>query len=271
MSIHDRHSIHNRVKEHYGRVAKHKVSPCCNPNVKCCGGAEITISADALSKGLGYSDSQLEGAPSGSNLGLGCGNPVAIAELKEGEVVLDLGSGGGFDCFLAAQKVGPAGHVIGVDVTPEMVSLARKNALGGKFTNVEFRYGEIERLPIIGSSIDIIMSNCVINLSPDKMRVFSESFRVLKPGGRLTISDIVAVKPLPEQIATDLDAYVGCVAGAMLIDDLVDILKGAGFTGVLVEPQCQSREYIREWMPGMHAEDYVVSAVIRAVKPCKMG
>ena len=267
MSIYDHHSIQNRVREHYGRVAEGHVSPCCNPNVKCCGGAETPVPAALLSKGVGYLEDHLKDAPDGSNLGLGCGNPIAIAELREGEVVLDLGCGAGFDCFLAAGKVGPSGRVIGVDMTQEMISRARKNADDGKYKNVEFRYGEIERLPITGASIDAIMSNCVINLSPDKLRVFSEAFRVLKPGGRLTICDVVAVAPLPEHIATDLNAYVGCVAGAMLIDELVDILSGVGFLDVLIEPQCQSREFIREWMPGMHAEDYVVSAVIRAVKP----
>ncbi|PKK82484.1 MAG: arsenite S-adenosylmethyltransferase [candidate division Zixibacteria bacterium HGW-Zixibacteria-1] len=267
MNVNDHRGIQNKVREHYGKVAKGKTGPCCNPHVKCCGDADMAVLAGELSKGLGYSNGQLKTVPENSNLGLGCGNPIAIAELKEGETVLDLGSGGGFDCFLASQKVGSAGQVIGVDVTPEMVALARKNAASGKFENVEFRYGEIERLPITGESIDAIMSNCVINLSPDKQRVFAEAYRVLKRGGRLTVFDVVAVAPLPEQIATDLEAYVGCVAGAMLIDDLVDILESVGFTGVSVEPQCQSREYIREWMPGMHVEDYVVSAVIRAVKP----
>jgi len=267
MTTHKNHHIQNKVKEHYGQIAGGNKNLCCNPNVTCCGGGDTLLSADEISRGLGYTPDQLKDSPGGSNLGLGCGNPVAIADIKKGETVLDLGSGGGFDCFLAARRVGPTGRVIGVDMTSEMLDRARKNAAAAGYDNVDFRFGEIEKLPIPGNSIDLIMSNCVVNLAPDKSRVFAEAFRVLKPGGRLCISDFVATKPLPDEILTDLDAYVGCIAGAALIEDLVKILNTAGFDQVSIEPRCRSREFIKGWMPGSNVEDYVVSAVIRAVKP----
>lgn len=201
-------------------------------------------------------------------MGLGCGNPHAIAALKEGETVLDLGSGGGFDCFLAAQAVGETGRVIGVDVTPEMVSKARQNGASTGFRNIEFRLGEIENLPVADASVDVIISNCVINLSPEKPRVFREALRVLKPGGRLAISDIVATAQLPDEMKEDLALYAGCIAGAASIDELVDILREAGFTNIRIQPKDESREFIRDWAPGMRIEDFVVSATIEAVKPC---
>jgi len=183
---------------------------------------------------MGYSGEELKSVPDDANLGLGCGNPTALASLKEGEIVLDLGSGGGLDCFLAAEKVGQSGKVIGVDMTPEMVSLARKNAEKGNHTNVEFRLGEIENLPVADNTVDVIISNCVINLSADKGRVFREAYRVLKPGGRLMISDIALLKPLPEFVKESIAAYVGCVAGALLKDDYISAMTSAGFENVTV-------------------------------------
>lgn len=204
--------------------------------------------------------------PDGANLGLGCGNPQAIAALKPGETVLDLGSGAGFDAFLAARAVGFQGRVIGVDMTPEMVSKARKNQANGGFENVEFRLGEIENLPVANETVDVIISNCVINLSPDKRRVFREAFRVLKPGGRLAVSDIVALAPIPEELRQDWELYTGCVAGASRADELEEMLKQAGFGNIQIVPQGESREVIADWFPGRKVEDFVASANIEAVK-----
>jgi SAM-dependent methyltransferase len=198
---------------------------------------------------------------------LGCGNPQAIAQLKPGETVLDLGSGGGFDCFLAAKQVGPTGTVIGVDMTGEMIERARENAKKAATENVEFRLGEIEHLPVADATVDVILSNCVVNLSPDKPAVFRDAFRVLKRGGRLAISDIVATAPLPEEVRSNLELHVGCMAGAALIDELRSMLAEAGFTEIRITPQEESRALIREWLPDSHLEDYVVSATIEAVRP----
>jgi SAM-dependent methyltransferase len=200
-------------------------------------------------------------------MGLGCGNPQAIAALKPGETVLDLGSGGGFDCFLAARQIGDHGRVIGVDMTPAMISKARENADQGGYHNVEFRLGEIENLPLADHSVDVIISNCVINLSPDKERVFKETFRVLKPGGRLAISDVVATTTLPETVRHDVTLYTGCMAGASLIDEIESMLAAAGFMDIRLKPKDESRSFIRDWAPGSQIEDYVVSATIEAVKP----
>jgi SAM-dependent methyltransferase len=200
-------------------------------------------------------------------MGLGCGNPQAVASLKPGETVLDLGSGGGFDCFLAARAVGETGRVIGVDMTPEMVSKARENAAKAGFKNVEFRLGEIEHLPIADNSIDVILSNCVINLSPEKRKVFDDAFRVLKSGGRLAVSDVVATAELPEEVKNDLALHAGCVAGASLIGDVEVMLRKSGFCDIRVQPKDESREFIRTWAPGSNIEDYVVSATIEAKKP----
>jgi ubiquinone/menaquinone biosynthesis C-methylase UbiE len=205
--------------------------------------------------------------PDGANMGLGCGNPQAIAALKPGETVLDLGSGGGFDCFLAARQIGDHGRVIGVDMTPAMISKARENADQGGYHNVEFRLGEIENLPLADHSVDVIISNCVINLSPDKERVFKETFRVLKPGGRLAISDVVATTTLPETVRHDVTLYTGCMAGASLIDEIESMLAAAGFMDIRLKPKDESRSFIRDWAPGSQIEDYVVSATIEAVKP----
>jgi SAM-dependent methyltransferase len=200
-------------------------------------------------------------------MGLGCGNPRAFAAMKPGEVVLDLGSGGGFDCFLAAREVGDTGRVIGVDMTPEMVSKARANAAEGGYQNVEFRLGEIESLPVADGSVDVIISNCVINLSPDKTRVYDESFRVLKPGGRLAVSDIVAFAEIPEEVRQDMALYTACVAGASLVTDVEAMLQASGFTDVRVSPKDESKSFIREWAPGTDITEFVVSATIEAVKP----
>jgi SAM-dependent methyltransferase len=190
--------------------------------------------ATDFSKRIGYSEAEIASVPEGSNLGLGCGNPVALASLKEGEVVLDLGSGPGFDCFLAAGRVGKSGRVIGVDMTPEMLLKARENKTKGEYENVEFRLGEIENLPVADSSVDVIISNCVINLSPRKDQVFKEAYRVLKPGGRLMVSDIVLLAELPEKVMASVAAYVGCVAGASMKQEYLDAISRAGFKDVKV-------------------------------------
>jgi ubiquinone/menaquinone biosynthesis C-methylase UbiE len=225
--------IKKAVRERYaGRVTASE--SCCPPPAatSCCGAP--TKVEDEISKNIGYSDEELSAVPDGANLGLGCGNPTALASLKAGETVLDLGSGAGFDCFLAAKKVGETGKVIGVDMTPEMLDKARRNAATDGYTNVEFRLGEIENLPTADSSVDVIISNCVINLSPDKPQVFREAFRVLKPGGRMMVSDIVLLTDLPDFVKESIDAYAGCVAGAMLRDDYVGAIKAAGFDEVEV-------------------------------------
>ncbi len=221
--------IRKTVRESYAKVAKR--GSCCAPQQSsCCG----TDTATAAGKRIGYSDEELKTVPEGSNLGLGCGNPVALASLKEGETVLDLGSGAGFDCFLAAQKVGKTGTIIGVDMTPEMIEKARENAEKGDYGNVEFRLGEIEYLPAADNSVDAVISNCVINLSVDKKQVFREAFRVLKPGGRLMVSDLVLYKKLPEFVKNSKEAYAGCVAGALLKDDYIEAVKAAGFADVKI-------------------------------------
>jgi arsenite methyltransferase len=249
-------TILERVRRRYGATARGETS---SSGDTCC----TSTRADAL----GYSTEESAIAPEAANLGLGCGNPLAIASLRPGQVVLDLGSGAGFDCFLAARAVGPSGKVIGVDMTHEMLSKARENAEKNGFTNVEFRLGEIEALPVADNSIDVIISNCVINLSPEKQRVFGEAFRVLKPGGRLAVADIVATAPLPEEIKSDWGAYTGCMAGASQITDLQCMLEASGFQSIKIAPKDSSRSFIREWLPGRRVEDYLVSATIEAMKP----
>ena len=211
------------VREKYGELARTERSCCAaGDTASCC-------SPENVSKEIGYADDDLKAVPQGANLGLGCGNPVAIASLKEGEVVLDLGSGAGFDCFLAANKVGDKGRVIGVDMTPEMIEKARQNAKKGSYENVEFRLGEIENLPAANDSVDVVISNCVINLAPNKSRVFNEAFRVLRPGGRFMISDMVLTKELPSAIKESVEAYVGCVAGAIKKEEYLEAIRAAGF------------------------------------------
>ncbi|MEN8615133.1 arsenite methyltransferase [Dehalogenimonas sp. THU2] len=217
--------IKSYVKERYGGIARSGGGCGCGSG--CCGPAP-----DTIAKVIGYSEDELAAVPEGANLGLGCGNPTAIAALKPGETVLDLGSGAGFDAFLAARQVGPAGKVIGVDMTPDMLSKARANAVKGSITNVEFRQGEIEDLPVESGTIDTIISNCVINLSPDKPKVFAEAFRVLKPGGRIAVSDIVLTEPLPDYIRDSVAAYTACVAGAILKEEYLDAIKQAGFEDI---------------------------------------
>jgi arsenite methyltransferase len=255
--------IRTAVRDRYGAVARGQGSECgCSPS--CC---SPSGGADSTSGTLGYSRAELDRAPQGANLGLGCGNPQAIASLKPGETVLDLGSGGGFDCFLAARAVGPQGTIIGVDMTADMVSLARRNAEKGAYGNVEFRLGEIEHLPVADSSVDVIISNCVVNLSPDKPQVFREAYRVLRSGGRLAISDVVASAPIPEDVATDLAAYSACVAGALSVDEITRMLSEAGFTRVRVQPRDESRSFIKDWSADFKVDDYALSATIEAVKP----
>ncbi len=215
------------VREGYGKIAR-EGSPCMPA---CCGSGNL---AGKISKQIGYSDEELGSVPEGANLGLGCGNPVALASLKKGETVLDLGSGAGFDALLAAKRVGSAGRVIGVDMTSEMVYRARENAREGNYENVEFRLGEIENLPVADSTVDVIISNCVINLSPDKARVFSEALRVLKPGGRIMVSDIVLIKELPDSILNSVQAYTGCIAGAMKKGAYLKVIETAGFREVRI-------------------------------------
>ncbi len=224
--------VRKTVREGYAQIAKGEKS-CCSPVKSCCGTGTTTL-AENISKQIGYSDAELQSVPDGANLGLGCGNPVALASLKQGEVVLDLGSGAGFDCFLAAKKVGKKGKVIGVDMTPEMLEKARGNARKGQYDNVEFRLGEIENLPVADDHVDVIISNCVINLSPDKQRVFQDAYRVLKPGGRLMVSDMVLLRELPAAIKNSIAAYVGCISGALKKNDYLAAIKAAGFKDVTV-------------------------------------
>jgi ubiquinone/menaquinone biosynthesis C-methylase UbiE len=214
---------------------------------------------------MGYTEEDLKAVPEGADLGLGCGNPQAIAALQTGDTVLDLGSGAGFDCFLAAKRVGRSGRVIGVDMTPDMVAKARANARKIEAANVEFRLGEIEHLPVSDASVDAILSNCVINLSPDKGAVFREAFRVLKPGGRLAISDVVATADMPAELANSVEALTGCVSGAAKVDALRALLVEAGFENVRIQIRPESRSIIGQCMPG--AEDYVASATIEGKKP----
>jgi ubiquinone/menaquinone biosynthesis C-methylase UbiE len=218
------------VKEGYAKIAVQGGS-CCGPASSCCGSVDL---AQDISRKIGYSDEELKAVPESANLGLGCGNPVALASLREGETVLDLGSGAGFDCFLAANRVGEKGKVIGVDMTSEMIEKAKENARKGSYENVEFRLGEIEKLPVLDNSIDAVISNCVINLSPDKGKVFQEAFRILKPGGRLMISDIVLLKELPKLIKESIEAYIGCLSGAVMKDEYLEKIKAVGFEDVQV-------------------------------------
>jgi SAM-dependent methyltransferase len=224
--------VKRSVREGYAKIAK-EGGGCCNTGAKACG-CNSNQSAKDISQSIGYSEEDVNNVPDGANLGLGCGNPIALASLKEGETVLDLGSGAGFDCFLAANRVGGKGRVIGVDMTAEMLEKARENARQGNYSNVEFRLGEIESLPVADNAVDIIISNCVINLSVDKERVFKEAFRVLKPGGRLMVSDIVLTKELPDIVRESVSAYIGCIAGAALEDEYLGAIEGAGFGDVRV-------------------------------------
>jgi SAM-dependent methyltransferase len=264
----DNDRIRNSVRDSYTEVAQASNNGnSCGVESSCCGVSDDSKINTLISTRLGYSAEDLARVPEGADMGLGCGNPKAIAALKPGEVVLDLGSGGGFDAFLAAQEVGATGKVIGVDMTPTMLTKARTNADRCNYSNVEFRLGEIEYLPVANASIDVIISNCVINLSPDKQQVFNDSFRVLKPGGRLAISDVVASTILPDEIKNDIHLHSACVAGASLISELKEFIRQAGFIDIRIEPKDASKEFLKDWAPGRNIEDYVLSATIEAVKP----
>jgi arsenite methyltransferase len=256
----DSEKVRAAVRETYGRIATEERSAGCCGSTGCCG-----PSADTSSAALGYSENERRAAPEGADLGLGCGNPQAIAELKPSERVLDLGSGAGFDAFLAALQVGGTGRVIGVDMTAEMIAKARGNIGKTDLRNVEFRLGEIEHLPVADGSVDVVMSNCVINLSTDKPAVFREAFRVLAPGGRLAISDIAALREIPDAVRNDLEAYAGCVSGAAPIADTETMLAAAGFVDIRVELKGNSAAVVESWSPG--AETLVAPALIRARKP----
>ncbi|WP_232686382.1 arsenite methyltransferase [Halobacterium zhouii] len=251
------------VRERYGSIASESSS--------CCGGtADAPSTADApddRARDLGYSDDDVDAVEAGANLGLGCGNPTALASMNAGDDVLDLGSGGGFDCFLAGREVGVEGSVVGVDMTPEMVEKARENAAENDAGNVEFRLGEIEHLPVADETVDVVISNCVVNLSPDKPRVFREAYRALRPGGRLAISDVVLTADLPDDVRADPESVAACVAGASPIPDLEAMLADAGFEGVVIEPKDDSESFIREWDAERDLSEYVVSATIEAEKP----
>ena len=252
------------ILKNYAAVAANQgANGCCGGGCSCSGSP---LDAKSAARALGYTDDDLADMPDAANMGLGCGNPLAIAALDPGETVLDLGSGGGFDCFLASRRVGPQGLVIGVDMTPDMVHLARQNAQKAKLGNVSFRLGEIEHLPVADQSVDVIISNCVINLAQEKEQVFREAWRVLKPGGRLAISDIVATAELPDRIQNDLAMLAGCIAGAVHLDTLRVLLEQAGFRDIRLTPKDNSQEILSSWVPGSKAEDYVASFMIEAVK-----
>jgi len=284
METREKAEIRDAVRQRYEQIAKaetakpgkNQAASCCSPSsavgnamptTSCCGGPEVT--PEQMSTVMGYSKEDIASVIEGANLGLGCGNPVALASLKPGETVVDLGSGGGFDCFLAARQVGESGQVIGVDMTPEMISKARKNAekMGAK--NVEFRLGEIEHLPVADNGADLIMSNCVINLSPDKLKVYREAYRILKPAGRLSISDVLAAAALPAKIRNNLALVAACVGGAVTFEDTKKMLTQAGFQSIKITAHDNSRDLTSVWDPDKseNALDYVVSAYIEAVKP----
>lgn len=261
--------IHNLVRSKYGNIASTNSAGCGCASKSCCKDSVTNLSEELnLKKALkmGYEKNDIKNVPEGANLGLGCGNPSAFALLKPCETVLDLGSGAGLDCFIAARQVGSAGRVIGVDMSPEMIKKARENATKGNFNNVEFRLGEIEHLPVADESIDVIISNCVINLSPDKRSVFSEAYRVLKAGGRLSISDIISIKDLPEEIIHNMDLYCECISGAVSSESLENILIDTGFKDIYIKPKSESLEFIKEWSTELDVTSYIVSATIEATK-----
>jgi len=271
--------IRQNVRKTYAQVvdqtgtAPENTLSCCGTESKktefstSCGCGQENLSPDHVSTLLGYSKADLESVPEGTNLGLGCGNPKAIAGIKEGETVVDLGSGGGFDCFLAAGRVGRNGRVIGVDMTPEMISRARQNKEKTGADNVEFRLGEIEYLPVADNSADLIISNCVINLSPEKEKVYAEAFRILKPGGRIAVSDIVAFRPLPHELQQDLTAISACIGGAATIEETIKMLEQAGLTDIAVSPKEIDPELVDSYLPGTRVTEFLTSADITAKKP----
>ncbi len=274
----DAETIHTKVREGYSQIARQGGS-CCGPAKSCCG----TSSADTLAANLGYDTAELAALPGGANMGLSCGNPAAMAALQPGEAVLDLGSGGGFDVFIAGKKVGASGRVIGVDMTPDMLSKARKNISAYRertgLYNVEFRLGEIEHLPVADNSVDVVLSNCVINLSPDKPQVWREIARVLKPGGRVSVSDIALLKPLPEKALASIEALVGCVAGAVLVDETKEMVRAAGLVDTEFEHKTGYIDSMAGWSdpvfrkiadhfpPGTKLSDFVTSLSVTGKKP----
>ena len=263
----DKNEKRRLIMKNYAAVAvKRSTGGCCSDiSSSCsCGGTPAGIREATLQ--IGYSEEDLSSVPEAANMGLGCGNPLAMAALKKGETVLDLGSGGGFDCFLARRKVGSEGHVIGVDMTPDMIMLARKNAQISGYTNVEFRLGEIEHLPVADASVDVIISNCVINLAQEKEQVFADAWRVLKPGGRLSVSDVVATAELPKKIKEDLAMMTGCVAGAEYVETIRAMMAKTGFKNITLTPKDNSREILSSWAPGSKIEDFVASFIIEATK-----
>jgi SAM-dependent methyltransferase len=283
METKDQEEIRDAVRQRYEQIAKAETAKpgtsqatfCCRPAnaianempaASCCDGPEVT--PEQMSAVMGYSKEDIASVIEGANMGLGCGNPVALASLRPGETVVDLGSGGGFDCFLAAKQVGQSGQVIGVDMTPEMISKARQHAKKMGTQNVEFRLGEIEHLPVADASADLIMSNCVINLSPDKLQVYREAYRILKPGGRLSISDVLARTTLPAKFRKNLTLVAACVGGAATFDDTEKMLTEAGFQNVKITAHDKSRNLTRAWNPDKSENplEYVVSAYIEAVK-----
>ena len=268
---HDKETVLKGVRDRYAGIVTADLgsASCCGTGSTCCGTLPpgVAVDPEAVSSFLGYSEEELAAAPEGANLGLGCGNPQAIASLKAGETVLDLGAGAGFDCFLARRAVGAGGYVIGVDMTAEMVSRARELARAAAAANIDFRLGEIEHLPVADNSVDVIISNCVINLSPDKVAVFREAFRVLRPGGRLAVSDVVATAELPAEWLENMQMLSACISGAATVDEVEAMLREAGFAAIDIQPKEESREFIRDWEPGKRLEDYVLSASIQAVKP----
>ena len=279
--LRDEESVRSTVRDGYARIAKGAATSCCGPTSCCSGNAGEA--ASQLAETLGYRLEDLSAVPDGANMGLSCGNPVAIASLAPGDVVVDLGSGGGFDVFVAGRRVGPTGKAIGVDMTPEMLDLARRNIAGYRestgLDNVEFRLGEIEHLPVSDSSADVVISNCVINLSPDKPQVWREMARILRPGGRVAVSDIALLKPLPEAVREKAEALVGCVAGAVLVEDTERFAGEAGLADVKIESHSDYIRAMESWKdelytgvadalpPGSHLGDYVTSITVDARKP----
>jgi SAM-dependent methyltransferase len=263
----DEIQIKEMVRARYGGIAAAKDASCCAPAASSCCGPEVADASYDKALRMGYSEAELAAVPEGANLGLGCGNPQVIAALQPGETVIDLGSGAGFDCFLAARQIGDSGRVIGVDMTHEMLKKARDNASRIGAGNVEFRLGELEHLPIADNTADVIISNCVINLVPDKEQVFREAFRVLKPGGRLAVSDIINIAALPAELRSDPALLCGCVAGAAPAERVEAWLAGIGFIDVRITPKPESREQIKGWAPDSNLEDHIVSAMVEARKP----
>ena len=272
--------VRQLVRAGYAKIAQDTSAGCCNPGVSCCGSAPPD--ADKLARELGYSVEELKASPDGANMGLSCGNPAALAALKPGEVVLDLGSGGGFDVFIAGRKVGANGRAIGVDMTPEMLAKARHNLEGYRkqagLDNAEFRLGEIEHLPVADSSVDAIISNCVINLSPDKAQVWREIARVLKPGGRVAVSDMALLKPLPAEVLKLVEALVGCVAGAALVSDTESMARAAGLTDIVLKSKPEYveamtnfedplyRKMVAHLPAGTKPADFITSLEVQAQK-----